>query len=84
MKITIESTAKIVEMVEHGHAIKARVWQGETDSGIPVQCFVVRVAPEILASDPRIGELTAEFDRDLMRQADVRATVDAIPLRIII
>lgn len=86
MKITIESTAKIVELVlaADGTTVPARVWQGHTDSGIPVQVFVTRIAPEISKTDPRIEELTAEFTRDLKRQADPRITVDAIPLRFII
>jgi hypothetical protein len=84
MKITIESTSKIVTLVSGDHGVQARVWQGETDGGIPVQCFITRIAPEISKSHPRIDELTAEFERDLKRQADPRATVDAIPLRFFI
>lgn len=84
MKITIESTSKIVTFVVGGRDIQARVWQGETESGIPVQCFITRIAPEIPTSDPRIDELTVEFERELKRQADPRMTVEAIPLRLII
>jgi hypothetical protein len=84
MKIRIESTSKIVTLVVGGRDVPARVWQGETDGGIPVQCFITRIAPEIPKSDPDIDELTAEFERDLKRQADPRPTVDAIPLRMII
>ena len=84
MKAKIESTTKIVTLVIGGHDVPARVWQGETESGIPVQCFITRIAPEIPKSDPDIDELTAEFERDLKRQADPRPTVDAIPLRMII
>ena len=84
MKITIESTAKIVTLIQGRSEIAARVWQGATDSGIPVQCFITSIAPEVLKTDPRIDELTAEFERDLKRQADPRITVDAIPLRFII
>jgi hypothetical protein len=87
MKIAIESTPKIVKLVDHTNpdcTIQARVWQGHTESGIPVQCFITRIAPEIPKTDPRIDELTAEFERDLKRQADPRITVDAIPLRFII
>lgn len=85
MKITIESTSKIV-MLKHGGGpeVPARVWQGQTENGIPVQVFVTRIAPEIPKSDPRIDELTAEFERDLKRQADPRPSVEAIPLRMVI
>jgi len=84
VKITIESTTKIVNLVIGGRDVPARVWQGETESGIPVQCFITRIAPEIPQSDPRIDELTAEFERDLKRCADPRRTVSAIPLRMFI
>jgi hypothetical protein len=84
LKIEIESTTKIVTLVINGHNVPARVWQGATASGIPVQCFITRIAPEISKSDPKIDELTVEFETDLKRQADPRPTVEAIPLRMII
>lgn len=84
MKITIENTTKIVTLVVDGHEVPARIWQGETSGGIPVQCFITRIAPEIPKSDPRIDELTVAFERDLTRQANPRPTVEAIPLRMII
>lgn len=84
MRITIESTAKIVTLVVDGHEVPARVWQGLTESGIPVQCFITRIAPEISKSDPRIDDLTVEFEVELKRQADPRPTVAAIPLRMIL
>ena len=84
MKITIESTAKIVTLLVNGHEVHARVWQGETDSGIPVQAFITRIAPEISKDHPDIDSLTAQFDEELTRRADPRPTVEAIPLRMII
>jgi len=84
MKIIIENTSKIVTLIVGGREVPARVWQGETANGIPVQCFVTRIAPEISTSDPRIDDLTVEFERDLKRQADPRPSVAAIPLALII
>lgn len=84
MKITIESTTKIVQLETASGSVPARVWQGETANGIPVQVFITRISPEIPTSDPRIDELTAEFERDLQRQADMRSSIVAIPLRFII
>lgn len=84
MKITIENTTKIVTLVVNGEDVPARIWQGETESGIPVQCFITRIAPEIPTTDPNIDALTAEFERDLKRQHDPRVTVQAIPLRMFI
>jgi hypothetical protein len=40
MKITIESTTKIVEV----NGVPARVWEGKTDTGIELHCFVTRIA----------------------------------------
>lgn len=84
MRITIESTTKLVELVVDGCTVPARVWQGQTESGIPVQAFITRISPEIPQSHPRIDELTAEFERDLERKADPRPTVAVIPLRFVL
>ena len=40
MKLTIESTSQTVSL----NGIEARIWEGHTESGIPVHCFVTRVA----------------------------------------
>lgn len=80
MKITIESTHKLVELVVGRQPVPARVWQGETDSGVPVQCFITRIAPEIDPKDPR----QEQFLRELEEQAAPRASIQAIPLRLII
>jgi len=40
MKIEIESTEKIVAF----NGVKARIWEGRTASGIPVHCYVTRIA----------------------------------------
>ena len=55
MKITIEQTDEImlIEDSEHGGMIRARLWQGETDSGIPVHCFVTLISPTVPESRPR-------------------------------
>ena len=84
MKITVESTTKLVTLVIDGHDVPARVWQGQTESGVPVQCYITMIAPEVPQSDPRIDELTDQFERELQRRAQPRASVEAIPLRLII
>lgn len=40
MKITIESTPKIIEADD----LRLRVWEGHTESGTPVICFILQVA----------------------------------------
>ena len=84
MKITIERTSKMVTLVQHHEAgqleMPARVWQGTTESGIPVQVCVTRIAPEIPKNDPR----QKEFEREFTRVADPRPEIAAIPLRLVI
>jgi hypothetical protein len=90
MKIIIESTDKIVRLqLPSGAEVPAGVWQGHVvddgDSGlIPVQVFVTRIAPEIPESDPDIDRLTAQFERELQRCSPPRASIEAIPLRLIL
>lgn len=84
VKVTLESTTKIVDIQTVDGSVKARVWQGQTDSGVPVQAFIPLISPEVRRSDPHHDELTAEFDRDLKRHAEPRPTVELIPLRFII
>jgi hypothetical protein len=55
MKITVENTRKIVYFKMGGVEFPARVWQGKTESGIPVQAFITRIAPEIAIHDPPHG-----------------------------
>ena len=85
MKITIENTTKIVTLqTEDGGTMPARVWQGETDTGIPVQVFVTRIAPEIKRSHSEIDTLTAQFDAELQACATPRSSVTGIPLHLIL
>ncbi len=80
MKITIESTNNIVTLVVGGVDVPARIWQGETESGIPVHAFITRIAPEIPREDPR----QEQFERELQETAAPRPTVVTIPLRMIL
>ena len=75
MRITIESTEKIVEL----NGVPARVWEGESESGIPVICFVTRI---MVPETERIDH--SEFQRELSEQRPPSAEVKAIPLRLIL
>jgi hypothetical protein len=83
VKITIESTDRIVNLHgPSGGAVPARVWQGHTDSGIPVHCFVTRIA---VAKD----QDATQFERELQEHAPPRRDVAAIfpqgiPLRLVL
>lgn len=78
MKLTLESTEKIVTIDAPGGSVPARVWQGKTSAGIDVICYITRVAVRTDAD-------WTEFERDL-RQAHGEMTDDvrAIPSRLVL
>ncbi len=73
MKITIESTAKFVEV----NGVPARIWEGHSESGIPVHCYVTRIAVPL-------GQDHSQFQRELQEHRAPSAEVAAIPLRLIL
>ena len=77
MKLTIESTTKIIDLVVGMNRVPARVWEGHTDSGIPVHCFITRVA---------VGneQDQSQFEAELRRCRQPSPEVAAIPLKFII
>jgi hypothetical protein len=78
MKVTLESTTKIVELqLPTGQIVPARVWEGFTEHGIGCHAFITRIAV-------REGDNAAEFERDLKEQRKPSAAVEAIPLRMIL
>ena len=74
MKITIKSTTKIT----HLNDVPARIWEGETESGIKLHCYITRVA---IDKDETRSE---EFEKELQEQETPSAEVEAIPLRLIL
>lgn len=77
MRVTLESTTKIVELRIGDALVPARVWQGVTDRGVQIHGYIVRIG---VGLDQDMGE----FERDLERQADPRADVAALPARLVI
>jgi len=73
MKIKIESTRKIV----HLNGVPARIWEGKTESGIPVHCYITRIA---VSHD----QDASEFERELQEHRPPSVEVEAIPLRLIL
>lgn len=71
MKITIESTKKIVRV----DGVEARIWEGRTESGIPVRCYVTRIATPASADN-------SEFVRELEEHRAPSPEVQAIPARL--
>ena len=72
MKLTIESTTKIVTL----NGVPSRVWEGHTESGTPVIVFIARV----MVADGH----TAEFDAALEACKAPSPDVQAIPVRLIL
>jgi len=65
MRVRLESTTKVVEV----DGVPARVWEGETDSGIPVAALITRIAVEE-------GQPQGQFQAEL---AECRAPTVAGP-----
>lgn len=78
MKITIESTEKIVTIIVNGAEVPARIWEGATGSGIPVHAYLTRIAAFSENTD------LSQFERELQQCRAPSAAVAAIPLRLIL
>jgi hypothetical protein len=80
MKITIESTSKIVTLIVKGGEIPARIWEGTTDDGVPVHCYITRIAvPESAAPYQH-----QRFARELVSVRSPSPEVAAIDPRLIL
>lgn len=78
MKLIIESTTKLVELVVDGATVPARIWEGHTDSGIPVHCFITRVAVHKDLD-------SSQFDKELQEHRAPSVEVARVyPLRMIL
>jgi hypothetical protein len=75
MKITLESTKHVVELLRDGAIVKGRVWQGYTDSGIYVQALIVRVAVDGAADQK-------QFESEL-EETKAPQAIDIFPARMV-
>lgn len=73
MKITIESTHKLV----HLNGVPARIWEGTTDSGIALHCYVTRVAVSDSAD-------CSQFEKELQEHRKPSVDVANIPFRLVL
>ena len=58
MKITIESTSEIVTLSKGREEISARVWEGQTESGVKVLCMITLIAAR---SDQDLSQFDVEL-----------------------
>lgn len=74
MKITIESTERVVEV----NGVPARVWEGVSEGGVEVFCLVTRIAVKKDAD-------CSQFDHELAEQrAPSIDGVRSFPLRMVL
>lgn len=74
MKIIINSTTLVATL----NGVPARIWEGVTESGIPVTCYVTRIA--IDKDEPRHEEFSNELDE----HAPPSPEIATYPLRLIL
>lgn len=75
MKIIIENTSKTVTL----NGVPARIWEGRTESGIPIICYITRIAvPDSEDIDH------SEFKREGSEERPPSVEAEAIPLHLIL
>jgi len=74
LKVTIQNTSEVVMI----NGIPARIWEGESESGIKVHCYITRIA--VAEKETRLED----FERELEEQAPPSAELQIIPLRMIL
>ena len=77
MKVTLESTTRIVAIQMGRSELQARVWEGETGNGIKVVALIAQVAADQDAD-------LQEFERDLQERRPPSAAAECFPLRMIL
>ncbi|MBI9052495.1 MAG: hypothetical protein JEY96_01675 [Bacteroidales bacterium] len=73
MKVTLQNTSKIVKLGD----VPARIWEGETESGIKVHAFITRVA---MNKD----EDCSEFEKELQECTPPSTDVEVYPANLIL
>jgi hypothetical protein len=80
MKITIHSTSKVVTIKgspTSSDEIACRIWEGETESGIKVQCLIPRIAASSI-------EDLSQFESELKETVAPSPEAMMFPLRMIL
>lgn len=66
VKLTLHNTNQVVFI----DGIEARIWEGNTDKGVPVSCLIARIAVDN-------DDDHTEFDRDLRETPAPKPTIHA-------
>jgi hypothetical protein len=77
MKVTLESTDKTVDLTLNGQTLPARIWEGQTDTGVQCHAYITRIACDHTAN-------AREFERDLQEQRRASPAIAAIPMRLVL
>lgn len=78
MIVRLESTTKVVELQTATGIVSARMWEGTTESGIPVHAFITRIAVHKT-------EDTTQFERELLEQRAPSADLAMVyPARLVL
>lgn len=78
MKVTLESTDKIVTLTTATGEIPARIWEGTTESGIQCHAFITRIA--VHKNDDN-----TQFERELRETRPISKALDGVyDLRLIL
>ncbi len=80
MKISIESTGKIVTLANGSTPMPARIWEGQTENGVPIICCITRIA---VGKDAK-KETLRLFESELQEHRPPSAEAEAFPLRMIL
>lgn len=79
MKVTLQSTDRIVELQTASGRVPARIWEGQTERGIAVHAYITRIAV-------RMDRDASQFEAELIEAPTVPVSPDvsAIPTRLLI
>ncbi len=73
MKLILEPTSKVVEI----NGVPTRIWEGNTEGGVPVEAFITRVA--VPTNQPEA--VREQFRQALTQVRPPSAATEAYPLR---
>lgn len=74
MNVILHSTTKVVTL----NGVEARIWQGFTETGIPVHAYITRIAHD--RDEPNHQQFVEELKECIPPTMDL----SAIPLRLLI